>query len=269
MTQEVQPLTWQKRTNLEEHQQFFAKINEIIANLAPTVGEAEAAIAQATAAIASANDAVATANTASAAASAAASQAQTAASAVAGYDDRLTAVEVQAATNKSDISRLNTQSVKLSADHIQTITGGLDLRGTNTSPNTDIGEDDNVIANGHRIIQELNAYPPMVRTTGNQLITGFKMLGISPARVGGYNVSDQKVIGVNSGSVGYAMSTAYLSGEPTTDYKYYDLLRLQDANNKSLFNLRFSIGPNLQRLEAVISKKNGTSQTIVLATVDD
>ena len=30
MTQDVQPLTWQKRTNLEEHQQFFSKINEII-----------------------------------------------------------------------------------------------------------------------------------------------------------------------------------------------------------------------------------------------
>ena len=93
MTQEVQPLTWQKRTNIEEHQQFFSKINEIISNLAPTVDEAEAAIAQATTAIASANDAVATANAASTAASAAASQAQTAASTVTGYDGRLTAAE--------------------------------------------------------------------------------------------------------------------------------------------------------------------------------
>ena len=93
MTQEVQPLTWSKRTNIEEHQQFFSKINEIIGNLAPTVDEAEQAIAQATAAIASANDAIATANAASAAASAAASQAQTAASTVAGYDARLTAAE--------------------------------------------------------------------------------------------------------------------------------------------------------------------------------
>lgn len=93
MTQDVQPLTWQKRTNIEEHQQFFSKINEIIGNLAPTVDEAEQAIAQATAAIASANDAVTTANAASAAASAAASQAQTAASTVAGYDGRLTAAE--------------------------------------------------------------------------------------------------------------------------------------------------------------------------------
>ena len=48
MTQEVQPLTWQKRTNIEEHMQFFSKINEIIDNLAPTVDEAEAAIASLT-----------------------------------------------------------------------------------------------------------------------------------------------------------------------------------------------------------------------------
>ena len=106
MTQDVQPLTWQKRTNLEEHQQFFSKINEIIDNLAPTVDEAEAAIAQATAAIASANDAIATANAASAAASAAASQAQTAASTVAGYDTRLTAAEGDIDAAESDIAAL-------------------------------------------------------------------------------------------------------------------------------------------------------------------
>lgn len=116
MTQDVQPLTWQKRTNIEEHQQFFSKINEIIGNLAPTVDEAEQAIAQATAAIASANDAAATANAASAAASAAASQAQTAASTVAGYDGRLTAAEgdidsLQAAdqTMAGNISALGTR----------------------------------------------------------------------------------------------------------------------------------------------------------------
>ena len=117
MTQEVQPLTWQKRTNIEEHQQFFSKINEIIGNLAPTVDEAEAAIAQATAAIASANDAVATANAASAAASAAASQAQTAASTVTGYDARLTAVESKNSQQDTVITELQTadaQNVKIS-----------------------------------------------------------------------------------------------------------------------------------------------------------
>ena len=103
MTQEVQPLTWQKRTNLEEHQQFFSKINEIIGNLAPTVDEAEAAIAQATQAVASANAAIATANAASASADAASHQAQTAANTVAGYNTRLIAVEDEAAGNTSNI----------------------------------------------------------------------------------------------------------------------------------------------------------------------
>ena len=82
MTQEVQPLTWSKRTNIEEHQQFFSKINEIIGNLAPTVDEAEQAIAQATQAVTNANAAITTANAASAAADAAAQQAQTAANTV-------------------------------------------------------------------------------------------------------------------------------------------------------------------------------------------
>lgn len=122
MTQEVQPLTWSKRTNIEEHQQFFSKINEIIGNLAPTVDEAEQAIAQATAAIASANDAVATANAASAAASAAASQAQTAATTVAGYDGRLTAAEgdidsLQAADAQNvKIDRINDYAVGLTGN---------------------------------------------------------------------------------------------------------------------------------------------------------
>lgn len=116
MTQDVQPLTWQKRTNIEEHQQFFSKINEIIDNLAPTVDEAEQAIAQATAAIASANDAAATANAASAAASAAASQAQTAASTVAGYDSRLSAEESKNSQQDTAIAALQTadaQNVKI------------------------------------------------------------------------------------------------------------------------------------------------------------
>lgn len=78
MTQDIQPLTWQKRTNLEEHQQFFSKINEIIDNLAPTMDEAEAAIAQA----------------------------QTAVATVAGYDTRLTAVEGEADTNAANIAKL-------------------------------------------------------------------------------------------------------------------------------------------------------------------
>ena len=127
MTQEVQPLAWQKRTNLEEHQQFFSKINEIIANLAPTVNEAEQAIAQATQAIAqatqaitqanqaiaSANAAVATANAASANADAAAQQAQTAANTVAGYNTRLTTAE----GNITALQEADGNNIKITGDH--------------------------------------------------------------------------------------------------------------------------------------------------------
>ena len=124
MTQEVQPLTWSKRTNIEEHQQFFSKINEIIGNLAPTVDEAEQAIAQATAAIASANDAVATANAASAAASAAASQAQTAASTVAGYDARLTAAEGDIdALQAADVNNVKITGTHNIGDYAVLLTG--------------------------------------------------------------------------------------------------------------------------------------------------
>lgn len=119
MTQEVQPLTWSKRTNIEEHQQFFSKINEIIGNLAPTVDEAEQAIAQATQAVTDANAAITTANAASAAADAAAQQAQTAANTVAGYNTRLIAVEDESAGNTANITdlqdRMGTAEGKITA----------------------------------------------------------------------------------------------------------------------------------------------------------
>lgn len=171
MTQEVQPLTWQKRTNIEEHQQFFSKINEIIGNLAPTVDEAEAAIAQATAAIASANDAVATANAASAAASAAASQAQTAASAVAGYDGRLTAAE-------GDIAAIEGREPDYlkKAGAAQTVTSQIMV------PTTATGTRDTQIANGTRVQNDLAAYEPMVRNTGNVSIYGKKAINVAAIR---------------------------------------------------------------------------------------
>ena len=163
MTQEVQPLTWQKRTNLEEHQQFFSKINEIIGNLAPTVDEAEAAIAQANQAIASANAAIATANAASASADAASQQAQTAADTVAGYDARMTAVESKNSQQDSDISALQVadgQDVK--------IAGNQNITGIKTVPTEATGVRSQQIANSTKVGAELDNYAPMLRTTGNQ-----------------------------------------------------------------------------------------------------
>lgn len=182
MTQEVQPLTWQKRTNLEEHQQFFSKINEIIDNLAPTVEEAEAAIAQATATIASANDAVATANAASAAASAAASQAQTAASTVAGYDARLTAAEGDIDAAEGDIAALQgrmgtaegniTALQNVQADYVKKAGAAQTVTSQIMVPTTATGLRDTQIANGTRIQNDMDAYEAMIRTTGNQTKDG-------------------------------------------------------------------------------------------------
>ena len=184
MTQDVQPLTWQKRTNLEEHQQFFSKINEIIDNLAPTVDEAEAAIAQAVQALADANDAIATANAASAAASAAASQAQTAASTVAGYDSRLTAAEGDINAAEGDIAALQgrmgtaegniTALQGVQADYVKKAGAAQTVTSQIMVPTTATGTRDTQIANGTRIQNDLAAYEPMIRNTGAQDIAGWK-----------------------------------------------------------------------------------------------
>lgn len=157
--------------------QFFSKINEIVGQLSGTVERSETALEQATVALAEASAAVTEANTASAAAS-------TAASTVAGYNTRLTAAESGVAANAANIGQLDietqdlydrdVQSVKLAADYVQTITGGLNLQGTNRATDTAVGDDDTKIVNGHRVIQELNAYQPMIRNTGNQTIYGVK-----------------------------------------------------------------------------------------------
>ena len=192
MTQEVQPLTWQKRTNIEEHQQFFSKINEIIGNLAPTVDEAEQAIAQANAAIASANDAASTANAASAAASAAASQAQTAATTVAGYNTRLIAVEDEAAGNTANITdlqdRMGTAEGKITAiegrepDYLKKTGAAQTVTSQIMVPTTATGLRDMQIANGTRIQNDLAAYEPMVRNTGNVSIYGRKAINVASIR---------------------------------------------------------------------------------------
>ena len=184
MTQDVQPLTWQKRTNLEEHQQFFSKINEIIANLAPTVDEAEQAIAQATQAIASANQAIATANAASAAADAAAQSAQASAATVAGYNTRLTAVEGEADASAANIealqSRMGTAEGNITAlqgvqaDYVKKAGAAQTVTSQIMVPTTATGLRDTQIANGTRIQNDLDAYDPMIRKYNDQKALGEK-----------------------------------------------------------------------------------------------
>ena len=162
MTQEVQPLTWQKRTNLEEHQQFFAKINEIIANLAPTVNEAEAAIA--------------TANAASANADAASQQAQTAATTVAGYNARLTTAE-------GDIAAIEGRE----PDYLKKTGAAQTVTSQIMVPTTVTGVRDTQIANGTRIQNDLDNYAPMARLSDYQVFDGVKVFDGIPGATNARN----------------------------------------------------------------------------------
>lgn len=231
MTQEVQPLTWQKRTNIEEHQQFFSKINEIIGNLAPTVDEAEQAIAQATAAIASANDAVATANAASAAASAAASQAQTAATTVAGYDGRLTAAE-------GDISALGTRMAAAESKNSQQDTAIAALQSADTQ---------NVKIN------QVGVYA--VDLTSDQDVGGIKKMVGSRFRI--YPASPSAIPYIE-------MKGQFAAGTPST-YQWFIQCRDKDDVEVGDLILSTDSGGNSQ-LSIALRKADGTTVTRIIAT---
>lgn len=231
MTQEVQPLTWSKRTNIEEHQQFFSKINEIIGNLAPTVDEAEQAIAQATAAIASANDAVATANAASAAASAAASQAQTAASTVAGYDGRLTAAE-------GDISALGTRMGAAESKNSQQDTAIAALQSADTQ---------NVKIN------QVGAYA--VDLTSDQDVGGIKKMVGSRFRI--YPASPSAIPYIE-------MKGQFTAGTSST-YQWFIQCRDKDDVEVGDLILSTDSGGNSQ-LSVALRKADGTTVTRIIAT---
>lgn len=266
MTQEVQPLTWSKRTNIEEHQQFFSKINEIIGNLAPTVDEAEQAIAQATAAIASANDAVATANAASAAASAAASQAQTAASTVAGYDGRLTAAEGDIGTNTTDITalqgRMGAAEGKITAiegreaDYLKKAGAAQTVTSQIMVPTTATGLSDTQIANGTRIQNDLAAYEPMLRTTGNQIFSGIKRTN-SPFEIYGY--------GTNNG----LRLVTPIDRSDFTSIVFSDILNWCDKNADRIISLRIiQENDGSVKLSFLFHKPDGTQVNIGYIGID-
>ena len=231
MTQEVQPLTWSKRTNIEEHQQFFSKINEIIGNLAPTVDEAEQAIAQATAAIASANDAVATANAASAAASAAASQAQTAASTVAGYDGRLTAAE-------GDIDALQGRMTAAESK--------------NSQQDTAIGALQNADAQNVKINQ-VGVYATDL--TSDQDVGGIKKMVGSRFRI--YPASPSAIPYIE-------MKGQFTAGTSST-YQWFIQCRDKDDVEVGDLILSTDAGGNSQ-LSVALRKADGTTVTRIIAT---
>lgn len=252
MTQEVQPLTWQKRTNLEEHQQFFSKINEIIANLAPTVDEAEAAIAQATQAIASANAAITTANAASASADAASQQAQTAADTVAGYDGRLAAAE-------GDIDALQT------AD--QTISGNVAALGTRmTEAETKNSQQDTAI--GELQTADTNN----VKITGTHAIGNYAVLLVN-------NQSKSGVLTMNTGINGIKFPVCDKVPENTANM-YIRLFSITKRSSMLMFTVKtpvqymtvlVDIRPNMATVRTEIhgTKTDRFANTDIIVMGDD
>lgn len=103
-------------------------------------------------------------------------------SSVGQFESRLGGVEDGVAGNRSSIQTIDgeitdiyndlTNVVRKVGEAGQVVMNGLDLRGNNSVPDTVIGQDDSKPVNGKRVIEELNAYEPMLRTTGDQLKVG-------------------------------------------------------------------------------------------------
>lgn len=127
--QEIEPITYQKTTNIEEHRQFLQKINEIIKNLAPTVDAAEGAVAEAAQALADAVAAIETANAASAAAQAAADRAAQSVAVVAGYNERVTDIERTYIKNASSSPQVIDSDLQIVNGHSLSVADGVDVSG--------------------------------------------------------------------------------------------------------------------------------------------
>lgn len=268
MTEQVQPLTLQKTTNLEEHQQFFSKINEIIDNLAPTVEEAEAAtasaeqaIADADTAIANANSAIANANAAVSTANAASSQAQAAATTVAGFDARLTAVEDTAVRNRStqvqvidsDLQVVNGHDLAVAGDvnvASQVVAEGAEIAGLaieKSGSRTVLSNEDGITVTGVTTVQV-----PLTATGSRdtQAVNGSRLQNDLDAyehmvrTSGAQTISGSKdftsTIGRSSTSNQYTMiakrNDIDMTAVPATTYQ--DWFALRDMNNTNMIKLQ-------------------------------
>lgn len=164
-----------------ENKDMIVQVKKCLDQTEAAVEASETARDVSIASAAEAHEASTNANSASA-------QAQTAASTVATYGARLQAVEDESSGNRSSIQNIDgeindiyndlTNVLRKVGDPGQIVYNGLELRGTNRTPDTVVGQLDDRIVNAKRLIEEidakLNAYAQMVRTTGNQTIDGEK-----------------------------------------------------------------------------------------------
>lgn len=165
-----------------ENKDMIVQVKKCLDQTEAAVEASETARDVSIASAAEAHEASTNANSASA-------QAQTAAQTVSTYESRLGAVENESAGNRSSIQTIDgeitdiyndlTNVVRKVGDTEQIVYSGLDLRGTNRTPNTPVGQLNNLIVNAKRLIEEienkLSSYELMVRTVNNQAIYGTKM----------------------------------------------------------------------------------------------
>lgn len=164
-----------------ENKDMIVQVKKCLDQTEAAVEASETARDVSIASAAEAHEASTNANSASA-------QAQTAAQTVSTYESRLGAVENESAGNRSSIQTIDgeitdiyndlTNVIRKVGDPGQIVYNGLELRGTNRTPDTVVGQLDDKIVNAKRLIEEidnrLNAYTQMVRTTGDQTINGNK-----------------------------------------------------------------------------------------------
>lgn len=93
-------------------------------------------------------------------------------------DGRLDTVELKVQTAEGNIVTIQGQIVALQgmqADYVKKAGAAQTVTSQIMVPTTATGLRDTQIANGSRIQNDLDAYTPMVRTTGSQTISGVKM----------------------------------------------------------------------------------------------
>lgn len=164
-----------------ENKDMIVQVKKCLDQTEAAVEASETARDVSIASAAEAHEASTNANSASA-------QAQTAAQTVSTYESRLGAVENESAGNRSSIQTIDgeitgiyndlTNVIRKVGDPGQIVYNGLELRGTNRTSDTVVGELDDKIVNATRLIEEIdekmNAYAQMVRTSGNQTVEGVK-----------------------------------------------------------------------------------------------
>lgn len=164
-----------------ENKDMIVQVKKCLDQTEAAVEASETARDVSIASAAEAHEASTNANSASA-------QAQTAASTVTTYGARLQAVEDESSGNRSSIQTIDgeitdiyndlTNVIRKVGDPGQIVYNGLELRGTNRTPDTTVGQLNDMIVNANRLIGEidakLNAYTQMVRTSGNQTVDGRK-----------------------------------------------------------------------------------------------